>query len=385
MNQKMLFLALVFWLSSFLLFAQEEASVITRHFSEYQAFNFTPMAVVHDQQQRPFIYVAGKEGGLIIFDASDMENLEIQGRFPTSSFLKMQVMDITQEDNFLYLALGNASGFKETPGLGVVDVSDPTKPQLISVWVHNKKGKGAAAIKVKGKYAYLAAMSEGILILDISDARKISLVKKFVPYIHFPQKDPRKSRWPMAKNLAIKDNLLFLCYEAGGLRILDISNPNEPKELSNYINSDKKLQKQAYNNIVIDDSLAYVSVDYCGLEVINISKPNEPNQVAWWNPWDCHSPANNWNNSLGHTNQLILDQQRKLLFVAAGDSELQIVDISNAKQPKLAGSFGYPTDQLGAWGLAVQEQYVVLAYVKQIGLPFPSVWSGIKVIEWAKK
>ncbi|MGB0524851.1 MAG: LVIVD repeat-containing protein [Flammeovirgaceae bacterium] len=366
--------------------AQEEPTIATRHHSEFQTPNFLPQSVAYDQLGRPYLYVASKAGGLNIFDVSDLNNMELQGRFAINNFLKLQVMDVVQDGNFLYLALGNIFGGKQTPGLGIIDVTDPQKPTVVSVWVHDRRARGAAMVRIQGDYAYLGAMSEGVLILNIKDKRKVALVSKYVPDIHFPKKDPNRMQRPQARGMAFKGNHLFLCYDTGGLRVIDISTPSQPKEVGRYLNTTKNIRRQlAYHTLVLNDSLAYVGADHCGMEVLNISDPQNIRQVGWWNPWNCHSPANDWTNSHGHINQTHFDAERNLVFMSAGDSELQIVDVANPMEPKTAGTFGFPTDNLGAWGLTVHEHYVFLTYIKNLNVPFNGVWSGIKVVEWSPK
>lgn len=376
---------LILVLGARILSAQDEPKIATRYHSEFQSPYYQPQSMVYDQQGRPYLYVAAKSGGLLIFDASDPKNLLEQGRFASNNFLRLQVMDVNQEGNFLYVALGNTYGGKQAAGLGIVDITNPKKPFLISVWMHDQKGRGASTVSVKGDYAYLSAMNFGVIVLNIKDKRKITLETVYIPDIHFPKKDPSKFSRPTATSLALFKDKLYLTYGTGGVRILDITNPKTPKQIGQYINPQKGINPHAYNSIVVTDSLAYVSSDYCGMEILNISNPSQIEQVGWWNPWNCHTTANTRDRSLGHSNQLVLDQKRNLVFLAAGDSELQLLDVTKSTEPTLVGSFGYPTDRLSAWGLTVHEQYVFLSYVQGIGLPFDGIWSGIKVVEWAEK
>ena len=140
-----------------------------------------------------------------------------------------------------------------------------------------------------------------------------------------------------------------------------------------------KRKQQAYNNIVLNGNLAYIGVDYAGLEIVDISNPRKIRQVGWWNPWNAHTLKNLWLNSPGHINQVVLDARRKRVYLSAGDSELQIVDVSRPKTPKLVSHFGRPKNKLGVWGLAVSGDYVYLAYIKTL-IPFQGTWSGIKAV-----
>jgi hypothetical protein len=89
--------------------------------------------------------------------------------------------------------------------------------------------------------------------------------------------------------------------------------------------------------------------------------------------------SNNWFNSPGHTNQLMLDASRQLVFLSAGDSELLAVDVKNPARPELAGHFGASKDGRGTWGLAVTDRNVFLTYIKAL-VPFRGGWAGVTAL-----
>jgi hypothetical protein len=65
--------------------------------------------------------------------------------------------------------------------------------------------------------------------------------------------------------------------------------------------------------------------------------------------------------------------------LSAGDSELQVVDISVPSQPHLVEAYGKPKNALGVWGLSVTQDNIYLAYI-QAFIPFKATWSGIKAL-----
>ena len=199
------------------------------------------------------------------------------------------------------------------------------------------------------------------------------------PDVNFPRQNPGRVQHPNSRGLAIRGNLLFVANDAGGLRVLDVKDRTRPAEIGHYVNAAMMKKQQAYNNLVLDGSRAYVAVDYAGLEIIDISNPRKMRQIGWWNPWDAETLRNLWLNSPGHTNQLSLDSRRKLVYLSAGDSELQVVDVSKPRSPRLAHHFGAPNNQRGVWGLATSEEFVFLTYIKTV-VPFQSRWSGVKAL-----
>ena len=222
-------------------------------------------------------------------------------------------------------------------------------------------------------------MEAGIFIFDISNQNNVRLVSTLQPDIHFPRPRPNKIQHPNARGLAIRENLLFIANDAGGIRVIDVSDRRNPKEIGKYINRYMGRKQQAYNNLVINWPYAYVAVDYCGLEILNINNTRNIQPVGWWNPWNCRARSNTWFNSPGHTNQLAFDSRQNLVLLSAGDSELRGVDVSNPRRPVQRVTFGGLKDNLGTWGVTLSNRTIYLSYIKTF-LPFRGRWSGIKAL-----
>ena len=275
-----------------------------------------PQKVVQDRLGRPFFYVASKEGGLRIYSLSSPNQPELQAEITVSELQGQEVMNLHQNGSFLYLALGNFFGGANPPGIAIIDVTDPENAFIRDVWVSETPGRGCAFVTTSGNYAYLGAMSRGLIILNIENKDDIVWVSELVPDIHFPVENPNSVQLPNARGMAVRGDTVWLCYDAGGLRLIDVADKQHPTEAGRYINQDALGKQQAYNNIILENENAYIAIDYCGLEVLDISNPAEIQQKAWWNPWDCQSPNNAWINSPGHSNQIELDTARHLLFLS---------------------------------------------------------------------
>lgn len=340
-----------------------------------------PQKVVEDQLGRPFFYVASKEGGLRIYNISSPNAPELIQEITVSELQGQEVMNLCQSGSFLYLALGNFFGGSNPPGMAVVDISDPENAVVRDVWVSEMTGRGCAFVTVSDNYAYLGAMSRGLVILNIENKDDIFQVSELVPDIHFPVENPTSVQLPNARGMSVRGDTVWLCYDAGGLRLIDVSDKQHPIETGRYINQAALGKQQAYNNIILENGKAYIAIDYCGLEVLDISNPAQIQQKAWWNPWDCQSPNNAWINSPGHSNQIEMDPARHLLFLSTGRSELNVVDVSDPEHPFQAGSFGNPDDLYFTWGLGLSGDRVYLTYIASV-FPFFSIWSGVRILEW---
>ena len=332
---------------------------------EYATPGVFPQAIVRDGTGRDCLYVALKNGGLAILDVSRSDVAPTRlATINTGSLGSLDVMHLTQQGDLLYLALGDffdPRGSKA--GLAVVSVADPRRPRVLSLWTSAETMHGAATVLVRDRYAYLGAMNHGVLIFDVGDPREIRLVAKLVPDIDYPRKNPNKTQRPNARGLALQGQYLYVAFDSGGLRVIDVGDPLQPVEVGRYLNPRMSAKQQAYNNLVIDGNAAYVATDYAGVEVLNIADPRHLRELAWWNPWKGESLQNLWLNSPGHTNQLELDPARRLLYLSGGDSELIVLDVAKPERPRLVAHYGEPKDKLGAWSLTLSPDRVYLAYI----------------------
>jgi hypothetical protein len=348
---------------------------------DFQTTSALPQSLVADRNGRPYLYLAQKEGGLVVLDLSQPGGgAKAVAALPIRALGGLHAMNLVQEGDRLFIALGDlfaAGGSKA--GLTIIDVSQPTQPRLLSLWTSATLLKGSATVLVSGRYAYLGAMREGVFIFDVSDPRIIVPVSTIQPDVNFPRPNPNSMQHPNARGLAIEGDLLFVAYDSGGIRVIDVADKAKPREVARYINAAVGNKQQAYNNIVIKGRLAYAAVDYCGLEILDVGDPRAIRQVGWWNPWRCETMSNAWLNSPGHTNQLVLDASRQLVYLSAGDSELQVVSVKEPAHPVLAGYFGAPKDGRGTWGLAVTDRNVFLTYIRAL-IPFRGGWAGVTAL-----
>ncbi len=341
----------------------------------------TPQGIIVDAAGRPYLFVTLKSGGLAILKTGRATAVPtIEARIPIRDLGGLDAMHLTQRGKRLYLALGdlfNAQGAKA--GLAVIDVANPKTPKVLGVWTTPKKVNGSATVVVDDKYAYLGAMSEGVMILDIEQPAQIQLVSTFRPDPNFPRPNPGKVQHPNARGLALDGDRLFVAYDAGGVRVLDVSNRSQPKEIGRYVNSGMGPKQQAYNNLVLDGDRLFAAIDYAGLEILDVKRPDAIRQIGWWNPWQAHTLQNLWFNSAGHTNQLEYDRKRHLIYLSAGDSELQVVDVSKPNRPELVGHVGATKDSRGTWGVTLGSDAVYLTYMQAV-IPFRGTWSGIVAV-----
>ncbi len=340
------------------------------------------MTMIHDQLNRPYLYIANKEAGLTIYDIEEPREPKFVADVPIQLFDSLHVMNLSQEGDFLYLALGNHFTNPQQGGMAIIDMHIPDQPSLLDFFIVPESNSGAGIVKVNGDYAYLGAMKSGLVILDVQDKSDIQLVSQFIPDINFPVADPNPDLYN-ARGMVVLNDIVYLCYDAGGLRIINCENKSKPRETGRFANpalfSPINLPR-AYNNLVLDDSLIYIAVDYCGLEVLNVSDTSNIEMMGWWNPFDC--PRNNWFSSPVHANELYFDQSCTKLFVSTGKSDLMVLDMTDPSQPEWCQTFGGVSNNVGTWGVSGYKNEIYLSYICAI-IPFTSSQSSVKILTYS--
>jgi hypothetical protein len=339
-----------------------------------------PLAVEPDRRGRPVLYVAQKAGGVAVLGLGGAQPTPL-ATVSRSALGGLDAMHLAQHGDTLLVALGDhfAAGGARA-GLALVSVADPRAPAMRAIWVAPNAGHGASAVATDGRHAYLGAMREGVIVFDLAAPGALRPLAAFRPDPNFPRANPGGLNVPAVRGVTLVGRLLFVAYDAGGLRVLDVAQPARPVEIGRYSNPAMGRKPQPFNAVAVDGRVAYVSVDYCGVETLDISDPRRPRALGWWNPWRCETLANNWFNSAGHANHVAFDPARRRLYVSAGDTEMAVLDMADPARPRLVESIGQPRDGLGAWGLGLAARAVYVAYIRA-PLPFRGTWSGLRAFQ----
>jgi hypothetical protein len=266
----------------------------------------------------------------------------------TTSILWSEISNVFVEGNYAYCAFVN--------GLGIIDVSDPTNPFLVSTEYFPGRGEG---IFIQDGLAYLADGYLGLQIIDVSDPLHPT------PRGHY---DSPGYSW----DVFVKDNYAYLADDWLGVFIIDVSNPDNPEPVWNYDTRDYP------RDIFVQGEYAYVADSYGGLLILDISDPTNPDTLGR------HSDslnsffaqglfvrdtlayvANRWSNfGLEIINTKDPNQPQKigsypisgeevfvrdsLAFVVAR-GWLDVISIVNPSDPELVGVFNMPANAFGVW------------------------------------
>ncbi|MGA1876094.1 MAG: LVIVD repeat-containing protein, partial [bacterium] len=161
-------------------------------------------------------FIANGSCGLVILDIADPGRPVFLGEYHTTG----GVTDISISGTYAYIADG-------PNGLVVVEISDPAEPVYLGgfglnnmAWPSDKAGF-AAGITISEQCAYLACLEGGLIMIDISQPFKPSLVSWYAP---------EETDWPVHKAV-ISGSRAYVAHGKGGIIVLDITSPHEPSEV----------------------------------------------------------------------------------------------------------------------------------------------------------
>lgn len=306
---------------------------------------------------------------------SPMGAWEIVGRLPVPG------------DGVQIVALGSqvyvAQGASRSPGVLIVDLSDPTAPTDVSrwespalglavappyLWLHDRRNVGVwdisdqanpdlisvfsfpgepdvESIAVDSDYAYVSTR-DGLRILDASSLPDIHDVALYGLPPEAARAGSPFSRqvWPQEVKLA--NSYAYVAANDGGLRVLDVTSPDSPTELSAYhaecLTERGSRLSSPVSGVVIDGGRAYLKVDPVGLHILDVSDPVHPSLVG---SGSVPSPGV-WAMAVGSRYVYFTDIVRGV----------HVLDVADPASPRVVGFY-----RSGPAGVAVVGEHLVVA------------------------
>jgi hypothetical protein len=195
--------------------------------------------------------------------------------------------------------------------------------EIIEIGVIDTPGD-ANDVTVIGELAYIADSQAGLRIIDISNPEELSEIGFF-------------DTPGTALGVSISGAYAYIADGNGGLCIVDISDPENPQAIGAF-------QGQLIiNEVIVNGDYVYLADLIGGLRVINVSDPENPEQVGICNTPDLPQG-------------FFLSGQH--IYIADRRSGLQIVDVSNPEQPEIIGSIDTPGE---ANAVFVQNDHAYIA------------------------
>jgi hypothetical protein len=333
-----------------------------------------------DRMNRPYIYTASIDLGMVTFDINSIANPFPVDTITPAMLNNLKATYLAQVGTDLFIACGGFQTSGERAGLSIYDMTNPLIPVLKDHWDSAAFTHGSAHIVVQGNYAYLAAMEDGILILDISNPPNIHFVKQIVP-TNIPCAQTDHSR-----GLFLSHDTLLVANDCGGLRVISVTDPHNPEEIGAFTNvAAYGNGVPCYNKVWRIGDHAYIPMDYCGFEIDNVANPSAIVNEGIWNPMPCNNT--NWFGSDVHANEIVSAMPTaNVLMVSGGDSQVLCFDPTSTNSPRLMGAWGPAnSDSLIAWGIDEWNGLVCSGYIRDelvIFQPYYGKKGGIQLLTW---
>jgi hypothetical protein len=208
------------------------------------------------------------------------------------------IQDIAISGNYAYVAAGSA-------GLGVVNIANPLDPEVVATWHSRGYAEGVA---VSGSTLYLADGANGLRILDISTPAVPVEIGSAYPF-HY------------ALEVSLSGNYVYVAAGGSGLLIVDVTDPSAPLEVG-IVDTDGF----AYG-VDTSEHMAYVADAWQGVQIVDIVNPESAFLRG-----HCDTPG--W--------ALAVELYGSTLFVANGANGMRILNVGNPDAPFESGFLANP-------------------------------------------
>ena len=195
-----------------------------------------------------YMIIPGGLGGASVFDVSDPVNpIQISTIFAGGcQYSRSYNWEI--DGDFAY-------GAARDCGIVVVDFSDPENPQQIELLGANS-GLSYEDVEVVGYVLIAAVHGNGIVLYDVTNPHAIQLISQI----------SSENAWSVASN----GTLVYVADGEAGLTIIDISDPENPFQVSTMLASGSSKDVRNVGSSV------YLAVGNVGGDLFNVSDPAAP-------------------------------------------------------------------------------------------------------------
>jgi hypothetical protein len=299
-----------------------------------------------------------RDMGFSLYDITDPDNPSLSGDYETPDDPEPIGNGIVAAGDYVYMAC-------RRDGLRVMDVSDPSNPTLAGICAGVNASRGLA---VSGKYAYCMA-SNWFYIVDVSSPNNPYAVTQ----LHLPCiGDP--CDWYDQMDVAVEGSYAYVSgtKRISGdwywpLAVIDISNPLNPGIIGTYAGPEKTSN---FGGIAVRGNYVYAQVTdeslgpddrRAGMRIMDVSNPEDPTEVGVYRALESGSFSADLivrgdyaylagdrlriidiQNPLSPTEIAFSDNFGNVLAIS-GDyaylENLEVVDISNPYNPYYAGYY----------------------------------------------
>jgi hypothetical protein len=237
--------------------------------------------------------VIGYNGSLDIFDISNPEEPDSVGTWDQTAW--WSVCDVAVENGCAYIAAA-------VHGFAVLDVSDPSEPQFLTLL----SSHSSVRVEVDDTLVYLARNEAGWSIVNVKDPENPVALADFTQYF-------------FSNHIVLRPDTAYV--SAGGeLNVFGVSDPMNPQLIGSYADDD------GISYFFLSDSHVFVAHGYIGLGIADLGDLGHPSEIG---RYDTPGPPQD------------LYVQDDIAYVAGGDA-IWTVDISVPHEPEELGYYETP-------------------------------------------
>jgi hypothetical protein len=220
------------------------------------------------------LYVASNRSGVLVFDITNPADPRLVRSSPTVAGA-INVHTIFVEGERLY-----AMSPSPQPKTLIFDIRQPLEPVLLGQYVEwgagsdRRVGYPHDALAFEDRL-YINHWSAGYLLVDVSDPANPT---KLGAYTYAQATSHANAVGRFGERL--------IAFEGGEnwgahLRVLDVTDPRKPEKLGEY-----KLEPNAsIHNMVLKGERLYIAYYHHGVRVLDVSRPENPREVAYYNTY----------------------------------------------------------------------------------------------------
>ncbi|MCD4684171.1 MAG: hypothetical protein K8R86_12875, partial [Bacteroidales bacterium] len=241
---------------------------------------------VHVCSEGNYVYCANEEWGIRVIDVTDPNTPNIIGLITG-----LYATHVYDKDGLLHATSGAS-----IRAYYLIDVADPYNPFIYDMEYLGSEG---SAIHNYEYYTYIS-FNDGFSIFNISNPYNINLIN----FLNTPD---------MSMDIVVKEEIAYVLEYYDGLWILDVSQPDKPKEISSFSSEGYSSQLYLYNDCI------YIA-NSIGLYIINVEDPDMPYLECYY-----------------QTEKHVLDVyvNDSIAYLANSSDGLIMLDVSNPAIPEL--------------------------------------------------
>ncbi|MBZ0264491.1 carboxypeptidase regulatory-like domain-containing protein [bacterium] len=263
--------------------------------------------------EQNYIYLSSSEDELLIFNLNTPDHPELASILNTDE----RIRDISIANNCAYLAMGE-------DGVGIVDIADPENPIMLNSVQFGEEL--VSAVTTVGNTILFTTGDNNLIIADVTDPMEPVLLSNTTIYSD-------------SRDIKVINEIACVAYNYG-MQIVDIGNFESPEVLGTY----RLIDQQARGiRLFVTPQYAYLAASDSGLRIIDISNPENFEEIG------IYDPASDFSDVF---------IQGGFAYLGALENGLRIVDVNVPTTPFEVGVHYFP-DYL--WDIKVEDNHLYAA------------------------